>query len=90
MAAINKNLSFSKRKPDLLMDGGEVVEKRKKGRPRKDKMAAPITQPFTQVNKWREKMNIGPYDILFGVSRFFKSSIRFDFRIFFLLAQILD
>uniref|UniRef100_A0A671X8M7 Protein HIRA n=1 Tax=Sparus aurata TaxID=8175 RepID=A0A671X8M7_SPAAU len=67
MAAINKNLSFSKRKPDLLMDGGEVVEKRKKGRPRKDKMAAPITQPFTQVNKWREKMNIGPYDILFGL-----------------------
>lgn len=49
MAAINKNLSFSKRKPDLLMDGGEVVEKRKKGRPRKDKMAAPIAQPFTQV-----------------------------------------
>uniref|UniRef100_A0A667WD54 Protein HIRA n=1 Tax=Myripristis murdjan TaxID=586833 RepID=A0A667WD54_9TELE len=38
MAAINKNLSFTKRKADLLMDGGEVVEKRKKGRPRKDKM----------------------------------------------------
>lgn len=75
MAAINKNLSFSKRKPDLLMDGGEVVEKRKKGRPRKDKMAAPIAQPFTQVNKWREKMNRGPNDILLGVSRFFKLSI---------------
>lgn len=75
MAAINKNLSFSKRKPDLLMDGGEVVEKRKKGRPRKDKMAAPIVQPFTQVNKCREKMNRGPYDILLGVSLFFKSSV---------------
>lgn len=75
MAAINKNLSFSKRKPDLLMDGGEVVEKRKKGRPRKDKMAAPIAQPFTQVNKWREKMNRGPNDILLGVSRFFKLPI---------------
>uniref|UniRef100_A0A667WQD9 Protein HIRA n=1 Tax=Myripristis murdjan TaxID=586833 RepID=A0A667WQD9_9TELE len=49
MAAINKNLSFTKRKADLLMDGGEVVEKRKKGRPRKDKMATPISQPFTQV-----------------------------------------
>uniref|UniRef100_A0A667WD52 Protein HIRA n=1 Tax=Myripristis murdjan TaxID=586833 RepID=A0A667WD52_9TELE len=48
MAAINKNLSFTKRKADLLMDGGEVVEKRKKGRPRKDKMATPISQPFTQ------------------------------------------
>ena len=80
MAAINKNLSFSKRKPDLLMDGGEVVEKRKKGRPRKDKMAAPIAQPFTQVNKWREKMNRGPNDILLGVSRFFKLSIWLDFR----------
>lgn len=57
MAAINKNLSFGKRKPELLMDGGEVVEKRKKGRPRKDKMAAPIAQPFTQVERWREKMN---------------------------------
>ncbi|XP_037536113.1 protein HIRA [Nematolebias whitei] len=49
MAAINKNLVFGKRKPELLMDGGEVVEKRKKGRPRKDKMAAPIPQPFTQI-----------------------------------------
>lgn len=57
MAAINKNLSFSKRKPELLMDGGEVVEKRKKGRPRKDKIVTPITQPFTQVVRWREKMN---------------------------------
>uniref|UniRef100_A0A671X6N5 Protein HIRA n=1 Tax=Sparus aurata TaxID=8175 RepID=A0A671X6N5_SPAAU len=55
MAAINKNLSFSKRKPDLLMDGGEVVEKRKKGRPRKDKMAAPITQPFTQITPPAER-----------------------------------
>uniref|UniRef100_A0A087XBX0 Protein HIRA n=1 Tax=Poecilia formosa TaxID=48698 RepID=A0A087XBX0_POEFO len=49
MAAINKNLSFAKRKPELLLDGGEVVEKRKKGRPRKDKMAASIPQPFTQI-----------------------------------------
>ncbi|KAG7489237.1 HIRA isoform X1 [Solea senegalensis] len=49
MATINKNLAFAKRKPELLMDGGEVVEKRKKGRPRKDKMAAPIAQPFTQI-----------------------------------------
>lgn len=56
IAAINKNLSFGKRKPDLLMDGGEVVEKRKKGRPRKDKMAAPIAQPFTQVERRRNKM----------------------------------
>uniref|UniRef100_A0A3B4UI06 Protein HIRA n=1 Tax=Seriola dumerili TaxID=41447 RepID=A0A3B4UI06_SERDU len=50
MAAINKNLAFGKRKPELLMDGGEVVEKRKKGRPRKEKMAATIAQPFTQVS----------------------------------------
>lgn len=55
MAAINKNLMSSKRKPDLLMDGGEVVEKRKKGRPRKDKMAAPMPQPFTQVKRRRGK-----------------------------------
>lgn len=51
MASINKNLAFNKRKPDLLMDGGEVVEKRKKGRPRKDKMAAPVAQPLTQVGE---------------------------------------
>ncbi|KAM6930482.1 protein HIRA [Xenentodon cancila] len=49
IAAINKNLAFGKRKPELLMDGGEVVEKRKKGRPRKDKMAAAVPQPFTQI-----------------------------------------
>ncbi|XP_014861314.1 PREDICTED: protein HIRA [Poecilia mexicana] len=49
MAVINKNLAFAKRKPELLLDGGEVVEKRKKGRPRKDKMAASIPQPFTQI-----------------------------------------
>lgn len=57
MAAINKNLALGKRKPELLMDGGEVVEKKKKGRPRKDKIVAPIPQPFTQVRKdelkWR-------------------------------------
>uniref|UniRef100_A0AAX7VGJ4 Protein HIRA n=1 Tax=Astatotilapia calliptera TaxID=8154 RepID=A0AAX7VGJ4_ASTCA len=49
MAAINKNLTFGKRKPELLLDGREVLEKRKKGRPRKDKMAASMAQPFTQV-----------------------------------------
>lgn len=55
MAAINKNLSsFAKRKSDLMMEGGDVVEKRKKGRPRKDKMATPISQPFTQVEGGRE------------------------------------
>ncbi|XP_035766590.1 protein HIRA [Neolamprologus brichardi] len=48
MAAINKNLTFGKRKPELLLDGGEVLEKRRKGRPRKDKMAASMAQPFTQ------------------------------------------
>lgn len=57
MAAINKNLAFGKRKPELLIDGGEVVEKRKKGRPRKDKMSTTNSQPFTQVERWREKMN---------------------------------
>lgn len=63
IAAINKNLAFGKRKPDLLMDGGEVVEKRKKGRPRKDKITAPIiSQPFThqverETKREREKMN---------------------------------
>lgn len=49
MAAINKNLAFGKRKPELLLDGAEVVEKKKKGRPRKEKMAASIAPPFTQV-----------------------------------------
>lgn len=51
MATINKNLAFNKRKADLLLDGAEVVEKRKKGRPRKDKMAAPVAQPLTQVGE---------------------------------------
>lgn len=55
MAAINKNLAFGKRKPELLLDGGEVVEKRKKGRPRKDKMAAALPQPFTQVRIWSQE-----------------------------------
>uniref|UniRef100_A0A3B4YN90 Protein HIRA n=1 Tax=Seriola lalandi dorsalis TaxID=1841481 RepID=A0A3B4YN90_SERLL len=55
MAAINKNLAFGKRKPELLMDGGEVVEKRKKGRPRKEKMAATIAQPFTQITPPAER-----------------------------------
>lgn len=54
IAAINKNLTFGKRKPDLLLDEG-VVEKRRKGRPRKDKMPAPIAQPFTQVERRVEK-----------------------------------
>ncbi|KAM4615984.1 protein HIRA isoform 2-T2 [Polymixia lowei] len=55
MAAINKNLSFTKRKADLLMEGGEVVEKRKKGRPRKDKMATTLSQPFPQVSPPSER-----------------------------------
>uniref|UniRef100_A0A8C1WPW4 Protein HIRA n=1 Tax=Cyprinus carpio TaxID=7962 RepID=A0A8C1WPW4_CYPCA len=43
-----KPLSMAKRKGD--MEGAEVVEKRKKGRPRKDaKMMMPISQPFPQV-----------------------------------------
>ncbi|XP_068165973.1 protein HIRA [Antennarius striatus] len=55
MATINKNLSFNKRKPDLLMDGGEVVEKRKKGRPRKEKMAPPSIQTYTQITAPAER-----------------------------------
>ncbi|XP_061836451.1 protein HIRA [Nerophis lumbriciformis] len=55
MAAINKNLALCKRKPELLMDAAEVVEKRKKGRPRKDKMAPPIAQPFTQITSPPER-----------------------------------
>lgn len=55
MAAINKNLALGKRKPELLMDGGEVVEKKKKGRPRKDKIVAPIPQPFTQATPPSER-----------------------------------
>lgn len=51
MASINKNLALCKRKPEpLMLDAAEVVEKRKKGRPRKDKMAPPLmSQSFTQV-----------------------------------------
>ncbi|XP_077456213.1 protein HIRA isoform X3 [Stigmatopora argus] len=51
MGAINKNLSQCKRKPEpLMLDASEVVEKRKKGRPRKDKMAPPILSlSLTQV-----------------------------------------
>ncbi|XP_051924864.1 protein HIRA [Hippocampus zosterae] len=51
MASINKNLALCKRKPEpLMLDAAEVVEKRKKGRPRKDKMAPPIiSQSFTQI-----------------------------------------
>ncbi|XP_033974150.1 protein HIRA isoform X2 [Trematomus bernacchii] len=55
MASINKNLMLGKRKPELLIDVGEVVEKRKKGRPRKDKMAAPTAQPFTQMTHTAER-----------------------------------
>uniref|UniRef100_A0A8C5G4N7 Protein HIRA n=1 Tax=Gouania willdenowi TaxID=441366 RepID=A0A8C5G4N7_GOUWI len=44
MASINKNLMYSKRKPELMIDGGEVVEKRKKGRPRKEKMTTSMVQ----------------------------------------------
>uniref|UniRef100_A0A8C5DZN2 Protein HIRA n=1 Tax=Gouania willdenowi TaxID=441366 RepID=A0A8C5DZN2_GOUWI len=50
MASINKNLMYSKRKPELMIDGGEVVEKRKKGRPRKEKMTTSMVQSFTQVS----------------------------------------
>lgn len=43
-----KSLSMVKRKVE--MEGGEVVEKRKKGRPRKDaKMMMPMSQPIPQV-----------------------------------------
>ena len=48
-ANINKNLSFTKRKAELMLEGGEVVEKRKKGRPRKDKMAVCMAPPFPQA-----------------------------------------
>ena len=44
-----KPLSFCKRKSELL-EGAEPGEKRKKGRPRKDKMAAaPTSQVFQPV-----------------------------------------
>ncbi|CAL8247846.1 unnamed protein product [Merluccius merluccius] len=49
MANINKNLSFNKRKAELMMEGGEVVEKRRKGRPRKDKMTVSMAPPFPQA-----------------------------------------
>ncbi|XP_076007059.1 protein HIRA isoform X2 [Genypterus blacodes] len=55
MATINKNLMLNKRKPDLLMEDAAVVEKRKKGRPRKDKMPAPVPQTFTQVTPPTER-----------------------------------
>lgn len=42
-----KSLSIAKRKGE--MEGGEVVEKRKKGRPRKDAKMMPVSQPFPQV-----------------------------------------
>lgn len=42
-----KSLSMAKRKGE--MEGGEVVEKRKKGRPRKDAKIMPVSQPFPQV-----------------------------------------
>jgi len=43
-----KSLSMVKRKVE--MEGGEVVEKRKKGRPRKDaKMMMPVSQAIQQV-----------------------------------------
>lgn len=59
MAVINKNLSSSKRKSELLLDGAEVVEKKKKGRPRKDKMApTPIAPSFTPVETRQAAMNV--------------------------------
>ncbi|XP_012671317.1 protein HIRA [Clupea harengus] len=43
-----KSFSMPKRKAE--MEGGEVVEKRRKGRPRKDnKMMMPMSQPFPQT-----------------------------------------
>lgn len=60
MAAINKNLTFGKRKPELMMDGAEVVEKRKKGRPRKDKMATTMVQSFTQISVPVEPSRVAP------------------------------
>uniref|UniRef100_A0A671S413 Protein HIRA n=1 Tax=Sinocyclocheilus anshuiensis TaxID=1608454 RepID=A0A671S413_9TELE len=49
-----KSLSMAKRKGE--MEGAEVVEKRKKGRPRKDaKMMMPISQPFPQTPVSAEK-----------------------------------
>uniref|UniRef100_A0A8C2FBI3 Protein HIRA n=1 Tax=Cyprinus carpio TaxID=7962 RepID=A0A8C2FBI3_CYPCA len=49
-----KPLSMAKRKGE--MEGAEVVEKRKKGRPRKDaKMMIPISQPFPQTPVSAEK-----------------------------------
>ncbi|KAG7481063.1 hypothetical protein MATL_G00062620 [Megalops atlanticus] len=51
--AVVKTLSFNKRKADME---GEVVEKRKKGRPRKDsKMVVPVTQAFPQATPSAEK-----------------------------------
>ena len=45
-----KSFSMPKRKGE--MEGGEVVEKRRKGRPRKDnKMMMPMSQPFPQVTR---------------------------------------
>ncbi|KAG9331349.1 hypothetical protein JZ751_019348 [Albula glossodonta] len=52
MAAI-KSLPFNKRKAE--MEGGEVVEKRKKGRPRKDAKVAPVSQAFLQATPSTEK-----------------------------------
>ncbi|KAI1901111.1 hypothetical protein AGOR_G00056830 [Albula goreensis] len=52
MAAI-KSLPFNKRKAE--MEGGEVVEKRKKGRPRKDAKVTPVSQAFLQATPSTEK-----------------------------------
>lgn len=52
---VGKSLSFSKRKSDLA-ESAEVVEKRKKGRPRKDKMTPmPVSQVFHPVILSSEK-----------------------------------
>ncbi|KAJ8391724.1 hypothetical protein AAFF_G00086740 [Aldrovandia affinis] len=52
--AVVKSLSFNKRRAEL--EGAEVVEKRKKGRPRKDsKMVAPVSQAFPQAAPSTEK-----------------------------------
>ncbi|KAI7813228.1 putative protein HIRA, partial [Triplophysa rosa] len=53
-----KSLSMAKRKGE--MEGGEVVEKRKKGRPRKDaKMMMPTSQPFPQTTV---STSVGPVE----------------------------
>lgn len=59
--------SLAKRKGE--MEAAEVVEKKKKGRPRKDAKMMPISQPFPQVtfllskDVWTPKSMDGPVQI---------------------------